>query len=45
MYWLGRYLDTVTLTYIPYSSDFDTFYVDVRYLHNYEAYNHQYHWH
>ena len=26
MYWLDRYLDLVTLTYIVHSSDFDTFY-------------------
>ena len=31
MYWLGRYLDLVTLTYIVHSSDFDTFYVDVQF--------------
>ena len=36
MYWLGRYLDLVTLTYIVHSSDYDTFYVDVRY----KTYNH-----
>ena len=41
MYWLGRYLDPVTLTYILRSSDFDIFCVDVRYLLNYKAYNHQ----
>ena len=41
MYWLGRYLDLVTLTYILCSSDFDTFCVDVRYLLNYKAYNRQ----
>ena len=41
MYWLGRYLDLVTLTYILRSSDFDIFCVDVRYLLNYKAYNHQ----
>ena len=29
MYWLSRYLDPVTLTYISCSSDFYTFYVDV----------------
>ena len=29
MYWLSRYLDLVTLTYISRSSDFFTFYVDV----------------
>ena len=29
MYWLNRYLDLVTLTYISPSSDFYTFYVDV----------------
>ena len=39
MYWLGRYLDLVT-TYIVHSSDFDTFYVDVRYLLKYKTYNH-----
>ena len=32
MYWLDRYLDLVTLTYIVHSSDFDTFYIDVQYL-------------
>ena len=41
MYWLDRYLDPVTLTYILGSSDFDTFCLDVRYLLNYKAYNHQ----
>ena len=41
MYWLGRYLDPVTLTYILCSSAFYTFYVDVQYLLNYKAYNHQ----
>ena len=41
MYWLGRYLDLVTLTYFLRSSDLDTFCVDVRYLLNYKAYNHQ----
>ena len=41
MYWLCRYLDPVTLTYISCSSDFDTFYNDVRCLLNYKAYNHQ----
>ena len=41
MYWLDRYLDLVTLTYILRSSDFDIFCVDVRYLLNYKAYNHQ----
>ena len=41
MYRLGRYLDPVTLTYILRSSDFDIFCVDVRYLLNYKAYNHQ----
>ena len=40
MYWLGRYLDLVTLTYIVHSSDFDTFYVDVRYLLKYKTFNH-----
>ena len=29
MYWLGRYLDPVTLTYILRSSDFDTFCVQL----------------
>ena len=28
-----------TLTYILHSSDFDTFYVDVRYLLKYKTYN------
>ena len=41
MYWLGRYLDPMTLTYILRSSDFDIFCVDVRYLLDYKAYNHQ----
>ena len=41
MYWLGRYLDPVTLTYILHSSAFYTFYVNVQYLLNYKAYNHQ----
>ena len=41
MYWLGRYLDLVALTYILHSSDFDTFYVDVRYLLKYKTYNHE----
>ena len=41
MYWLGRYLDPVTLTYILRSSAFHTFYVNVQYLLNYEAYHHQ----
>ena len=41
MYWLGRYLDPVTLTYILRSSAFYTFYVNVQYLLNYKAYNHQ----
>ena len=41
MYWLGRYLDPVTLTYILRSSDFDIFCVDVLYLLDYKAYNHQ----
>ena len=42
MYWLGRYLDLVVLTYmyILHSSDFDTFYVDVQYLLKYKTYNH-----
>ena len=40
MHWFGRYLDPVTLTYILHSSDFDTFYVDVRYLLKYKTYNH-----
>ena len=39
MYWLGRYLDPVTLTYILHSSAIYTFYV--QYLLNYKAYNHQ----
>ena len=41
MYWLDRYLDPVTLTYILRSSAFYTFYLDVQYLLNYKAYNHQ----
>ena len=41
MYWFGRYLDPVTLTYILGSSHFDTFCFDIRYLLNYKAYNHQ----
>ena len=41
MYWLGRYLDPVNLTYILRSSAFYTFYYDVQYLLNYKAYNHQ----
>ena len=41
MYWLSRYLDPVTLTYILRSSAFYTFYVKVQYLLNYKAYNHQ----
>ena len=41
MYWLGRYLDPVTLTYILHSSAFYTFNIDVQYLLNYKAYNHQ----
>ena len=41
MYWLGRYLDPVTLTYILRFSDFDIFCVDVLYLLDYKAYNHQ----
>ena len=41
MYWLGRYLDPVTLTYILSSSAFYTFYVNVQYLLNYMAYNRQ----
>ena len=40
MYWLNRYLDLVTLTYIVHSSDFDTFYIDVWYLLKYKTYNH-----
>ena len=40
-YWLGRYLDPVSLTYILRFSAFYTFYVDVQYLLNYKAYNHQ----
>ena len=38
MYWLDRYLDLVT-TCIVHSSDFDTFYIDVRYLLKYKTYN------
>ena len=41
MYWLDRYLDLVTLTYIVHSGDFDTFYIDVRYLIKYKTYNHK----
>ena len=41
MYWLDRYLDPVDLTYILRSSAFYTCYVDVQYLLNYKAYNHQ----
>ena len=41
MYWLSRYLDLVILTYILHSSAFYTFYVDIQYLLNYKAYNHQ----
>ena len=41
MYWLGRYLEPVTLTFILRSSAFYTFYYDVQYLLNYKAYNHQ----
>ena len=41
MYWLGRYLDPVTLTYILRSSAFYTFYVNVQYLLNCKAYSHQ----
>ena len=41
MYWLGRYLDPVTLTYILRSSAFYTFYDNVQYLLNYKAYHHQ----
>ena len=41
MYWLGRYLDPVTLAYILRSSAFYTFYVIVQYLLNYKAYNRQ----
>ena len=41
MYWLGRYLHPVTLTYILRSSAFYTFYIDVQYLLNYKAYNYQ----
>ena len=37
---LDRYFDLVTLTYIVHSSDFDTFYIDVRYLLKYKIYNH-----
>ena len=39
--WLGRFLDSVTLTYILHSSDFDTIYVNIPDLLNYKAYNHQ----
>ena len=35
----GRYSDPVTLTYILRSSDFDTIYVDVPDLLNYNLYN------
>ena len=41
MYWLGRYLDLVTLTYILCSCAFYTFDYDIQYLLNYKAYNHQ----
>ena len=41
MYWLGGCLDPVTLTYILRSSAFYTCYVDIQYLLNYKAYNHQ----
>ena len=41
MYWLGRYLDPVTLTYILRSCAFYTFYVNVQYLLNCKVYNHQ----
>ena len=41
MYWLGRYLDPVTLTYTLHSNAFYTFYVNIQYLLNYKAYNHQ----
>ena len=41
MYWLGRYLDPMTFTYILRSSAFYTFYVNVQYLLNCKAYNHQ----
>ena len=41
MYWLGRYLYPVTLTYILRSSAFYTFYVNIQYLLNYKAHNHQ----
>ena len=40
MYWLDRYLDLVTLTYIVHSRDFDRFYIDVWYLLKYKTYNH-----
>ena len=41
MYWLGRYLDLVTLTLLFCAPvTFDTFCVDIRDL-NYKAYNHQ----
>ena len=35
MYWLDRYLDLYCAL-----SDFDTFYIDVRYLLKYKTYNH-----
>ena len=39
--WPGELdLDLVSLTYILHSSDFDTFYIDVRYLLKYKTYNH-----
>ena len=41
MYGLCRYLDSVTLTYIPPSIDFYTFYVGLPYVLNYKAFNHQ----
>ena len=40
MHWFGKYFDPVTLTYILHSIDFDTFYVDVRYLLKYNTFNH-----
>ena len=40
MYWLGKFFDPLTLTYISRCSDFDAFYVDVWYLLNYKSYNH-----
>ena len=42
MYWLGGYLDQVTLTYILHSCAFDKFNIDIRYLlkYMYKTYNH-----